>query len=51
MVKRLSFEKIELLLASALAFALGVVKLAPDLPYAGPCGFFFGEPEYPSDDE
>lgn len=51
MVKSLSFEKIELLLTSALAFALGVVNIAPDLPYTAPCAFFFGEPEYPSDNE
>lgn len=49
--RRLSLEKIELLLASAMAFVLGVMKLSPDLPYTVPCGFFFGEPEYPSDDE
>lgn len=49
--RKLSLEKIELLLASALAFVLGVVKLSADLPYNGPCTFFFGEPEYPSDDE
>ena len=46
MLKKLSIEKIELLLASSLALILGVVKLSADLPYAGPCGFFFGEPEY-----
>lgn len=50
MLKRLSIEKIELLLASALTLALGVVKLSADLPYNGPCGFFFGEPEYPFDE-
>lgn len=49
--RKLSLEKIELLLASALAFVVGIMKIAPDLPYNGPCGFFFGEPEYPSDDE
>lgn len=51
MVKRLSLAKVEMLLASALALALGIMNIAPDLPYNGPCGFFFGEPEYPSDDE
>lgn len=44
MLKRLSIEKIELLLGSVLAAAL--INLAVDLPYI-PCGFFFGEPEYP----
>ena len=46
MLKKLSLDKIELLLASALATAL--VTLIIDLPYTVPCTFFFGEPEYPS---
>ncbi len=48
MLKSLSLEKIELLLASGLAGVL--ITLVRDLPYAGPCGFFFGEPEYPFND-
>lgn len=48
MLKRLSIEKIELLLASALGLA--ILRLAPDLPYTAPCAFFFGEPEYPIDE-
>jgi hypothetical protein len=47
MLKRLSIEKIELLLASALIPVL--VSLSADLPYTGLCTFFFGEPEYPFD--
>ena len=47
MFKRLSIEKIEMVLASALA--LGILAISKDLPYNGPCTFFFGEPEYPSD--
>lgn len=46
MLKKLSLEKVELLLASALATAL--VTLIIDLPYTVPCTFFFGEPKYPS---
>lgn len=49
MLKKLSLEKVELLLASAFALFLGVVKLSADLPYTAPCTFFFGEPEYPFD--
>ncbi len=49
MFKKLSLAKVEMILASALAFAL--VSLSADLPYNGPCAFFFGEPEYPSLDE
>ena len=49
MLKKLSIEKIELLLASALVPVL--ISLIKDLPYAGPCGFFFGEPEYPADEQ
>ncbi len=49
MLKRLSIEKIELLLASALGLA--ILRLAPDLPYTGLCTFFFGEPEYPFEDK
>ena len=45
MLKKLSLEKIELLLASAMSLA--ILKLAVDLPYHVPCTFFFGEPEYP----
>ena len=50
MLKRLSLSlgKIELLLASALIGVL--VTLFADLPYTVPCGFFFGEPEYPFDE-
>lgn len=48
MLKKLSLEKLELLLASALATTL--ITLIKDLPYSGPCAFFFGEPEYPSDE-
>lgn len=43
MVKRLS--RLEALLASAL------ISLFDDLPYTAPCAFFFGEPEYPSNEE
>lgn len=43
MVKSLS--KLESLLASVL------VSLFDDLPRAPYCGLFFGEPEYPSDEE
>lgn len=49
MLKRLSLEKIELLLASALVPVL--ISLMRDLPYHIPCSFFFGEPEYPSNEE
>ncbi len=45
MLKKLSLEKVELLLASALVPVL--ITLMRDLPYSIPCGFFFGEPEYP----
>ena len=45
MLKRLSLEKIELLLASVMSLA--ILKLAVDLPNNGPCSFFFVEPEYP----
>lgn len=48
MLKKLSIEKIELLLASALIPAL--ISLSADLPYNGLCTFFFGEPEYPFDE-
>lgn len=51
MERRFTSKKLEMLIASALMFIMGIVKLSPDLPYNGPCGFFFGEPEYPSDDE
>ena len=43
MVKRLS--KLEMFLTSSL------ISLFRDLPYTIPCGFFFGEPEYPSNEE
>ena len=46
MVKGLS--RLESLLASALS---DFISLYEGLPYTGPCVFFFGEPEYPSDDE
>lgn len=46
MVKGLS--RLESLLASALS---SLVSLYDGLPYTGPCAFFFGEPEYPSDEE
>ena len=46
MFKNLSLAKIEMLLASALAF--GIISLSADLPYTAPCAFFFGEPEYPN---
>lgn len=49
MLKKLSIEKIEMALASFLA--LGILRLAVDLPYNGPCGFFFGEPEFPTNEE
>ncbi len=49
MLKRLSLEKIQLLLASALSLA--ILRLAVDLPYSVPCSFFFGEPEYPSNEK
>ncbi len=48
MLKKLSLEKLELLLASALIPVL--VSLSADLPYTIPCTFFFGEPEYPFDE-
>ncbi len=48
MLKRLSLDKIELLLASGLATAL--ITLIIDLPYTAPCAFFFGEPNYPISD-
>ena len=47
MVKGLS--RLEMFLASVLS--RGIHKLSDDLPYIGPCAFFFGEPEYPSDEE
>ena len=46
MVKSLS--RLESLLASALS---ALISLFDDLPRTAPCGFFFGEPEYPSDEE
>lgn len=46
MVKRLS--RLESLLASALS---ALVSLSDDLPRTPYCGLFFGEPEYPSDEE
>jgi len=46
MVKRLS--KLEMFLASI--FSVGIEKLSDDLQYT-PCIFFFGEPEFPSDEE
>ena len=46
MVKGLS--RLESLLASAFS---ALISLIEDLPYTGPCAFFFGEPEYPSDEE
>lgn len=49
MLKKLSLDKIELLLATGLATAL--ISLIRDLPYSVPCTFFFGEPEYPSNEE
>ncbi len=48
MLKKLSLEKVELLLASA--FATVLITLIVDLPYTGLCTFFFGEPEYPFDE-
>lgn len=51
MERRFSSKKLEMLITSALMLILGVVKLSADLPYTVPCTFFFGEPEYPSDDE
>lgn len=47
MVKKLS--KLETFLSSTIATAL--VSLFEDLPYSPLCMFFFGEPEYPSDEE
>ena len=46
MVKGLS--RLESLLASALST---LVSLFDDLPPSPLCMFFFGEPEYPSDEE
>ena len=46
MVKSLS--KLEVFLASVLS--VGIEKISKDLPYS-PCIFFFGEPEYPSNEE
>lgn len=46
MVKRLS--RLEMFLASVLS--KNIPSLSADLPYS-PCCFFFGEPEYPSDEE
>lgn len=52
MLKRISFTKIEMFITSALAsaLALGIAASFKDLPYSVPCGFFFGEPEYPFDE-
>lgn len=47
MVKRLS--KLETFFTSTIVSAL--VSLFDDLPYTPLCAFFFGEPEYPSDEE
>lgn len=47
MLKKLSLAKIEMVLASVLAF--GIISLSADLPYTVPCTFFFGEPKYPAD--
>ena len=50
MLKKLSMEKIELLLASIATLAVGILTISKDLPYNGLCTFFFGEPEYPFDE-
>lgn len=47
MVKRLS--RLEMFLASVLS--VGIEKLSDDLPYTPLCICFFGEPEYPSEEE
>lgn len=48
MFKNLSKEKIAVALAAVAT--LLVTNFLPDLPNIGPCNFFFGEPEYPSED-
>lgn len=48
MLKNLSKEKIAVALAAVAT--LFITQFCPDLPYLGPCTFFFGEPEYPSED-
>ena len=47
MLKNLSKEKIAVALAAVAT--LLVTCFFPDMPYTGPCNFFFGEPEYPSE--
>jgi len=49
MLKNLTKEKIALIVASAITFL--TVNFLPDLPRYGVCTFFFGEPEYPSEEE
>lgn len=48
MLKNLSKEKIAVALAAVVTFLS--VSLFPSLPSIVPCTFFFGEPEYPSED-
>lgn len=49
MLKNLTKEKIALIVASAITFLS--VSLFPSLPNLYPCNFFFGEPEYPSEEK
>ncbi len=48
MLKNLSKEKLAVIAAAVVTFLS--VHLFVDIPYVGACSFFFGEPEYPSED-
>ena len=48
MLKNLSKEKLAVIAAAVVTFL--VTSFFPDMPYTGPCTFFFGEPDYPSED-
>ena len=47
-LKNLSKEKFAVIAAAVVTFLS--VHLFVDIPYVGACSFFFGEPEYPSED-
>ena len=47
-LKNLSKEKFAVIAAAVVTFL--VTSFFPDMPYAGACSFFFGEPDYPSED-
>ena len=47
MLKNLSKEKFAVIAAAVVTFL--VTNFFPDMPYT-PCNFFFGEPDYPSED-